>query len=51
MPVVMICCPNVIQGKLCNCGFNNYLNANDSKEVLETMKNTREAFSGQESGS
>ena len=48
----MICCPNVIQGKHCNCGFNNFLNSNDSKDIAEQTQTknhgSRDAFSGQD---
>ncbi len=52
MPVILICCPNVIQGKVCNCGFNNYINANDSKDIADQVKNqgTRDGFTGEDSG-
>ena len=29
IPIILICCPNVVKGEQCNCGHNNYYPAND----------------------
>jgi hypothetical protein len=29
IPIILICCPSVVKGETCNCGFNSYYPAND----------------------
>lgn len=29
VPIVLMCCPNIVKGKSCECGFNTYYPAND----------------------
>ena len=38
MPIVLICCPTILKGKRCACGYNGYYPANDfyKKQLFQT---------------
>jgi len=29
IPIILICCPSILKGQKCTCGYNNYYPAND----------------------
>ena len=39
VPIVLLCCPNVIKGKNCGCGYNSYYPVNqfDKQQIQKNI--------------
>lgn len=54
LPIVLICCPSILKGKMCGCGYQGYYPANDfyKQQVSQSFGNGGSQGSGaQQSGS
>jgi hypothetical protein len=46
IPIILICCPNVVKGEPCGCGHNSYYPANDfySNQMSKFLNNQATIF-------